>query len=235
MNKSWNKLKLAIEKQRFSKNIFWKVAILGKDLTWKLHSSISPYTSSFYYRFKNRKLFKNIKTYCMFVGNGRSGSTLVGSLLDAHQNIVIANELDIFHYIDLRYRRNLLFSILLEQSKYFSKNGKKGSGGYVYDVSNQWQGKFKTIKIIGNKKISRNTKRLHSNPELLDKLRSIINLKIKFIHIMKNPYDAITTRASKSNKALKKVTTSHIKKTIDEYFLNVETVSKLKKNWVLVI
>ena len=57
------------------------------------------YLSSYYESLKLTEFFKDVKTFCMFIGYPRSGSTLIGSLLDAHPNIIIAHELDVFRYI----------------------------------------------------------------------------------------------------------------------------------------
>ena len=39
-------------------------------------------------------VWNDVKHIILFVGHDRSGTTLVGSLLDAHPNIVVANEYD---------------------------------------------------------------------------------------------------------------------------------------------
>ena len=44
-------------------------------------------------------MFETIQLYCMFVGYPRSGHSLVGTLLDAHPDIVIAHELDALRHI----------------------------------------------------------------------------------------------------------------------------------------
>ncbi|MDC3049077.1 hypothetical protein OA162_05180, partial [Synechococcus sp. AH-736-A19] len=36
--------------------------------------------------------FPDIEGYCLIVGNARSGTTIIGSVIDAHPNAVIANE-----------------------------------------------------------------------------------------------------------------------------------------------
>ncbi|MFX0095289.1 MAG: hypothetical protein ACFFBD_26380, partial [Candidatus Hodarchaeota archaeon] len=41
---------------------------------------------------KYRKYFKDLRTFILFIGSSRSGSSLVGALLDAHPNVIIAQE-----------------------------------------------------------------------------------------------------------------------------------------------
>ena len=45
------------------------------------------------------KASSNAQSLCLFVGHGLSGSTLVGSLLDAHPHIAIANELNLLQQL----------------------------------------------------------------------------------------------------------------------------------------
>jgi hypothetical protein len=49
---------------------------------------IMSYKSSLKYR----EVFQDIHTYVVFIGIGRNWTTLLGSLLDAHPNMVVANQ-----------------------------------------------------------------------------------------------------------------------------------------------
>ena len=175
---------------------------------------------------KNNKYCKDVRIFCTFIGNGRSGSTLVGALLDAHPNIVIANELDILKHVHFKYNKKMLYSILLEGNKEFVKKEYRGAGGYKYNIPNQWQGKFKKIEIIGNKKITKSTIRLQKNQNMLSKLRKLFNLRLKFICTIRNPYDNISTQIIRKNKSSNK---DIYNRTINSYFNNLSTVKKLEK------
>ncbi len=107
------------------------------------------YPVSLYKGFKNRKYFNDVETYCMFIGYPRSGHSILGALLDAHPNIVIAHQLGVLKYILGRFSRNQIYYLLLKNSELHSKTGRKSSG-YSYEVKNQWQCRFKELKIIGD-------------------------------------------------------------------------------------
>jgi hypothetical protein len=62
---------------------------------------------------RQKKRFENVGTYFMFIGYPRSGHSLIGSLLDAHPNIVCAHELGVLRYLLCRFRRDQIFSLLL--------------------------------------------------------------------------------------------------------------------------
>lgn len=168
---------------------------LLKNLT-KLWDALLLYFPSAYGGWENRQLWQNINTYCLFIGYSRSGHSLIGALLNAHPNIVIAHELNDLKYTYLGFRRWQLYHLLLDKAK-LGVNPNDKSGGYNYDVPNQWQGKFTQILVIGDKKGEGTTLKIEDSPLFLQRLRKIINVKIKFIHIIRNPYDNITTMSKK--------------------------------------
>lgn len=145
---------------------------------------------------KYKEAFENIRSYCMFVGYPMSGHSLIGSFLDAHPNMVVAHELDALAYLGAGFNRNQLFYLLLEKSKEFTQSGRKWMG-YSYAVPNQWHGKFKELRVIGDKKGGRSTIRIGSKPELVQRLREVVSVNIKFVHITRNPFDNISTISKK--------------------------------------
>lgn len=181
---------------------------------------VRQYPISLWGAVKYKELFQSIETYCMFIGYPRSGHSLVGSLLDAHPNIIVAHELNTLKYLLTGFKKNQILYLLLKNSREFTKAGRRWSG-YKYQVPNQFQGRFKKLKIIGDKKGGSSTRILSTYPTLLKQLRNVINLNLKFFHVFRNPYDNIST-ISKKHKM-------NIKKSIDYYFSLCETITKVKK------
>ncbi|PSO51862.1 MAG: hypothetical protein BRC34_14235, partial [Cyanobacteria bacterium QH_1_48_107] len=58
---------------------------------------------------KDKKNFQNVDKYCMFIGYPRSGHSLVGSLLDAHPNIIIAHELNALNFVDMGFNQQQIY------------------------------------------------------------------------------------------------------------------------------
>ena len=173
------------------------------------------------------KDFAEVETYCMFIGYPRSGHSLVGSLLDAHPDIVIAHELDALKYLQDGYTRRQLFYLLLKKSQDFTATGRIGAG-YSYTVPNQWNGRFRRLKVIGDKRGGRSSRRLGENPELLHQLKQVIGINPKLIHVMRNPFDNITTISFRGRMDLEEA--------IIRYFTYCAYVMKVKglvneKNW----
>jgi len=166
--------------------------------------------------------FKEIETFCVFLGYPRSGHTLIGSLLDAHPEMVFSNELNVFRHLKYKFTREQIFYLISENSRVFSKKGRLHTG-YSYKVENQWQGHCKRMKVVGDKRGSGSVKKLFYRPALFEKMYKEIGLKIKFIHIMRNPFDNISTMCIKSRR-------KNINESMDLYFFLADEITKLKKH-----
>ncbi len=188
--------------------------------------AIAPsYLTSYYKGRENEELFGGVETYCMFIGYPRSGHSLLGSLLDAHPNVIIAHELDALKYISAGFGKRQLYQLLLDNSRGFARRGRRWTG-YTYEVPNQWQGRFEKLRIIGDKKGGRSTLRLARKPKLLSRLQEVVATDLKFIHVVRNPFDNIATmykRAVESNR------TPTLRDIIENYFSRCEANAGLKE------
>jgi hypothetical protein len=183
----------------------------------------SLHLSSIYGGFSNQAVFEDVETYCMFLGYPRSGHSLIGSLIDAHPNAIIAHELDALMYIKNGFRKSQLFYQILKNSQRFAKTSRVWTG-YSYEVSEQWQGRFSSLKVIGDKKGGKSTFHLQSHPNLLSQLRNTVKLDIKYIHVTRNPFDNISTISRKSR--------FNFKESIDYYFSLCSTNQTVKNQLV---
>lgn len=173
-----------------------------------------------YELFKKEDFLNPLETYCMFIGYPRSGHSLVGSLLDAHPNMIMAHELNALELFKKGFSARKIYYLLWRSSQRHAQAGRRETK-YSYQVPNQWQGKFTTIKVIGDKKGSGTNRVIRDYPEILDIVSDRVGIPIKFIHVIRNPYDNITTMMSKNKKGLEY--------TIDSYFKKCETVANLKQ------
>jgi hypothetical protein len=166
--------------------------------------------------------FATVQTFCMFLGYPRSGHSLIGALLDAHSNMIIAHELDALQYVAAGFSRRQLFHLLLENSQRARASGRKW-GNYSYAVPNQWQGRFEKLQVIGDKKGGGSAKLLRSAPQLLQRLRDTVDANVKYIHVTRNPFDNIST--SKKHKKHDVDLTDRI----DSYFARCQTINEIKQ------
>src|SRR5258705_7348224 len=137
---------------------------LSNPFTWTRMYAKTYYNSRTY-----RDLFTGIRTYCMFLGYPRSGHSLVGSLLDAHPDVIIAHELDVLKYVHAGFSRDQIFYLLLENSKRLAARG-RGYSGYSYQVPRHWQGRVARLPLHRGEKEDRCHDPLPSNTELLHSL-----------------------------------------------------------------
>ena len=155
--------------------------------------------------------FKDLSAYCMFLGYPRSGHSLVGSLLNAHPEIVMAHELDALSLIDKGITRYQLFQKILDADQTFVQSGAQWKE-YNYKVPEQWQGKYRKLRIIGDKKGGRSALILQNNKSLLNKLASTVDLPIYIIHVVRNPFDNIATMSKKNFLSLPQSVDMHLKR-----------------------
>lgn len=169
-------------------------------------------------------LFADLKTFCLFLGYPRSGHSLVGALLDAHPDVIIAHELDVLKYVAAGWERAAIFHRLLENSRAAQAAGRRW-GDYDYQVPGQWQGRFRRLRVIGDKKGGGSLKRLASDPGLLGRLRQTVALDIKFVHVVRNPYDNISTMARH-----RETPASPLDKCVESYFARCRTLAWVKRH-----
>jgi hypothetical protein len=155
------------------------------------------YTSSMLRARKNPS-FDDLERFCFFIGYARSGHTLVGSMLDAHPDAVIAHELDAVNCVRHHFTRGQVFALLLERDLRFGSMGRTWSG-YQYEVPGQYQGRYERLRVLGDKRANSAALQIARWPELLDRVRRVVKVPIRVVHVTRNPFDNIATAARKHN------------------------------------
>ena len=161
--------------------------------------------------------FDDLEVYCTFIGYPRSGHSIMGSLLDAHPNAIIAHELDAFRFLKAGFSQWQICCLLLENSRLFTRHGRRW-GPYSYAVPGQSQGEFTRLKVIGDNKGGLTSTRIGRDWHLLEKLLHTIRLQHRFVHVVRNPFDNIATLAKRR----------HVRP-IELYFRLCETNERLRR------
>jgi Sulfotransferase domain len=176
------------------------------------------FLTSLWHTTRKRHLFDDVKAYVLFIGYPRSGHSLVGFLLDAHPDVVVASQTSAHRYFRHGFSARQTFYCILENSRKVARIG-RGWRPYSYDVPNQWQGRFARIQVIGE---STGLTRLRRNPSLLKVFREKLNpVELKLIHVIRNPYDNISTMKKRSQETLPE--------SIERYFSMCEVVEQIKR------
>ena len=150
-------------------------------------------------------VIERVKTFVFFLGHGRSGHSIVGSLLDSHPHIVISHEYGLFLQLSrgtVAPTKPEIFNALWNKSvQSISKGGVRNNGhkGYTLQVDGLYAGSYRDhIDVIGDKKGYQTTSMLIESPKKWShtyKTLKSLDVSLKVIHVMRNPYDNIATAA----------------------------------------
>lgn len=169
-------------------------------------------------KYGQREVFDDVRRFCLFIGHGRSGSSLVGALLNAHKHVVMSNELNVFDYLSRGRTRDQILNLIYRTSARQARMGSKGGGGYTYAVPNQWQGRSDKPRVIGDRKAGATAILLFHDPELAHRLRRIVEMPLSFVSVVRNPFDALTTTLEKTIRQSGETESEHLQRQIDHYF-----------------
>jgi hypothetical protein len=115
----------------------------------------------------------------------------------------------------------LSIDVAREQAR--RKRRKRGRGGteYSYFVPGQWQGRFEELRVVGDSDAGRTVRALAGDPTLLDRVRTdLAGIELRFIHVVRNPYDNIATMMLRSGRTFESALT--------RYFENWRLIEELR-------
>lgn len=195
---------------------------LPKKWDKKMNSLIEKYRHSFiFYRYSDR-LFQNVRFYMMFLGYAHSGHSLVGALLDAHPNMIVSNELHALPLFEkYHYDKYKIFKLILDNSIQCAKKQERINTGYNYYIPILYQGTYKKLEVIGDKKGGASSVYTMKHPGTMEHLISVLGTSLKVIHVIRNPYDNISAYAYRQKKEIDRAL-------IEKYFQRVDTVLHCK-------
>ncbi len=136
--------------------------------------------------------FENLQMFCVFVGQSRSGHSVVGTLINAHRHAVVSHNLDALDYLSAGAGREELFLLILERDLWLADRNRE-IGGYSYDVPGLSLGDHRAIHVIGDKRAGATSRHLASHPEMLRTLAATVKLPVCAIHHVRNPWDNISS------------------------------------------
>lgn len=140
--------------------------------------------------------FPALASFVLIVGNARSGSTLMGAVLDGHPRMVIANETaasaTFWRGLDGR-------DILREVWDNAERNAALGrpSEGYTYQIGPPPSQKH-DIVVAGDKIFNPATLLLHGDHALIPSLEQRLAVPVRLIYAIRNPFDTIATMHRRS-------------------------------------
>jgi len=173
---------------------------------------------------RHRRDLRGIEGFCWFVGYPRSGHSLVGSLLNAHPDVVIAHEADTLRWLAEGMRRRELFGLLLARDSWFGATGRTWTG-YDYTVPGQWQGRWRRLRVLGDKKGAESAAALHRDPSLLRRLRACVRVPLRTVHVTRHPLDNVARMALR---AARDGAEPDLAAAVDHYLMLVSVVERTR-------
>lgn len=159
------------------------------------------------------------RCFVLIVGNARSGSTLLGAVLDGHPQAVVANE----SYSSFSLWRNLTGPDILrdvyDNASQMAAEGRL-SEGYRYQIGGPPASKDR-ILIIGDKAWNPSLLLLHGDPGLIRSLEERLGMPVRLVHAVRNPFDVIATMHRRSG--------ASIADRIRWYFMHCEAAAALAR------
>ncbi|XP_078372213.1 uncharacterized protein LOC144655905 isoform X1 [Oculina patagonica] len=194
------------------------------------------------------KVYDEVETFVMFIGYPRSSHSLVAAILDAHPEVNIPHEYNLLkrwtkYQSPIFKQKNMqkyvlfydLHQLSMEQAMFVFRAkdsilSEESETVYTYNIPGLWQGGYqKKIKVIGDKKAG-NTARLlmlnSSRMSLFEEIGQVVQVPMKFIHVIRNPFDNIATimlretgsRDAVREEGVKINNATELDKAIDFYF-----------------
>jgi hypothetical protein len=157
-----------------------------------------------------------MKYWLAFCGYPRSGHTVVASILNANPNVICTNQLHLFDKLDVDFSE-------------YMKDAPQGWKVNVPQVPKQ------EITVMGDKTGHRTTELLGKNPQRLGEMKAKVSVPIKWIHVVRNPFDNIATwaRLDCEMKQKKNIPFTHkaeLDEKLNEYIYLNQVIDKLKRS-----
>lgn len=174
---------------------------------------------------------QDLRLACFFIGYPRSGHSLTGALLDAHPQVCLSHELDAFKLLRSEQpSREALFEQIIANARAYAAAGAQNQG-YNYRIEGLWQGDWTQLRVIGDKCGSHTTMELLAQPELLKQAEEVLQLPLKFVHVIRNPYDVVTTSIRRSLERNPRLKLARLRRRkIDKFFRHAEFIQQLRSS-----
>jgi sulfotransferase family protein len=158
----------------------------------------------------------DVRTFTFFVGHMKSGTSLLGSLLDAHPDVILADEVDALRHLDQGYARDALFALLARGAEAEADKGRvtarRLDGGYSLAVPGGAQGATERPRVIGDGRAGPTTQRLADDPASLERLRGVLGpgIDLRVLHVIRDPLDPIALSVLRGGKTVAEATDHYV-------------------------
>jgi hypothetical protein len=157
--------------------------------------------------------FDGVAGFLLFIGHTKSGGSLLGALIDAHPNAVVADETDVIQYSEAGFARHQIFDVLVRGAEREAAKGRvtaRRIQPYSLAVPGQWQGRHEAIRVIGDSRAGPTTRRIADDPAALERLQDVLGgIPIHFIQVVRNPIDPMSAMILRSGRSTESAITDY--------------------------
>ncbi|HUP76698.1 MAG TPA: sulfotransferase [Acidimicrobiales bacterium] len=157
--------------------------------------------------------FADVKTFVLFIGHVKSGGTMMGALLDAHRNAVVADEIDVLRYVAAGFDMQQIYRLLEKGARREAMKGRvtaRRLDPYSFAVPGQSQGSHDDVHVIGDSRAGPTTRRLGREPHLIERLdRTLDGVDVRFVHVVRNPFDPISAMVRRGKRTHEEATADY--------------------------
>jgi len=137
--------------------------------------------------------------FVLVIGNARSGTTVVGAILDSHPEVVCANETKASHVFWRDYDRAAIIEEIEANSRWNRENGRPSSG-YNYAIATP--PKTGPARIVADKTWNPSLLILAGQADLIGSLRERMGCPVRMLLCVRSPFDVIATMHKRSGAPL---------------------------------
>jgi hypothetical protein len=143
--------------------------------------------------------YHSLQSFVLIVGNARTGSSLLGAIIDAHPLAVVANESAASANFWRDLDRGTILAEIVENSRRNAAAGRP-SGGYHYRIDAV--DATSDLLVVGDKVWNPATLLLHGDHGLILRLAAVLEVPVRIIHAIRDPLDTIATMHARSGAPL---------------------------------
>ena len=139
--------------------------------------------------------------FVLVVGNSRSGTTIVGAIINSHAHMICANETTASSNFWRGLGRESILKEIIENSEANYAAGRL-SEGYSYAIETDNKASS-DIGVIGDKVWNPALLLMAGQRTLLASLEQLMRCSIVLVHCVRNPFDVIATMHQRSGASLR--------------------------------
>lgn len=158
-------------------------------------------------RHRSPDLFSRTRACFFLVGHTKSGGSLLGGLLDAHSDVVCADELGMVRLLAEKGDREAVFRLAARNSEREALRGRvtaRRLEPYSFAVPGQHQGIAGRPLAVGDSKAGPTTRYLAAHPAAYARvLEAAGPLSVKVLQVVRNPFDPIAAMVVRGKRTVR--------------------------------